>query len=92
MSMLSALCDELRVLAESVGLEVLQAIAATLGDADATATRHGDADLNAENAKLRELVKEMLVCLEDECKRCHEWGDTCDLEQCMTELGIEVEE
>lgn len=43
-----------------------------------------------ENAKLRELVKEMRVCLEDECKRCHEWGDTCDLEQQMRELEIEV--
>lgn len=42
--------------------------------------------LKAENAKLRELVKEMRVCLEDECKRCHEWGDTCDLEHQMCEL------
>ena len=47
--------------------------------------------LVAENSKLRELVREMRVCLEDECKRCHEWGDICDLEQCMRELGIEVE-
>ena len=45
-----------------------------------------------ENSKLRELVREMRVCLEDECKRCHEWGDICDLEQCMRELGIEVDE
>ena len=49
-------------------------------------------ELEAENAKLRELVKEMRVCLEDECKRCHEWGDTCDLEHQMCELGIEVSE
>ena len=48
------------------------------------------ADALDENAKLRELVKEMRVCLEDECKRCHEWGDICDLEQCMRELGMEV--
>lgn len=44
-----------------------------------------------DNAKLRELVKEMRVCLEDECKRCHKWGDTCDLEHEMRELGIEIE-
>ena len=47
-------------------------------------------EVDAENAKLRELVKEMRVCLEDECKRCHEWGDACDLEHQMRELGIEV--
>ena len=45
----------------------------------------------AENEKLRELVKEMRVCLEDECKRCHEWGDICDLERRMSELGIMVQ-
>ena len=47
--------------------------------------------LEADNAKLRELVKEMRVCLEDECKRCHEWGDACDLEHQMRELGVEVD-
>lgn len=50
-----------------------------------------DADaLKAESTKLRELVKEMRVCLEDECKRCHEWGDACDLEHQMRDLGIEA--
>lgn len=43
----------------------------------------------SENDKLRELVKEMRVCLEDECKRCHEWGDACDLEHQMRDLGVE---
>lgn len=52
---------------------------------------HERDQLEAENAKLRELVKEMRVCLEDECKRCHEWGDACDLEHQMRELGMEVE-
>lgn len=48
--------------------------------------------LKDENAKLLELVKGMRVCLEDECKRCHEWGgDICDLEHQMRELGIEVD-
>ena len=48
-------------------------------------------DLKNDNAVLRKLVKEMRVCMEDECKRCHEWGDTCDLEHQMRELGVEVE-
>jgi hypothetical protein len=48
--------------------------------------------LKADNDRLRELVKEMRVCLEDECKRCHEWGDACDLELQMRELGVEVEQ
>lgn len=49
-------------------------------------------ELEAENEKLRELVKEMCVCLEDECERCLEWGATCDLEHRLCELGIEVDE
>jgi hypothetical protein len=53
-----------------------QAIAATLGDADATATRHGDADLKAENAKLRELCaglwNVMWACAEQRCPHRHE--------------------
>jgi len=57
------------------------------------AAMQGDIDqLKTDNAKLRELVKEMRVCLEDECKRCHEWdGDICDLEHQMRELGVEVD-
>ena len=47
--------------------------------------------LKTENEKLRKLVNDMRVCLEDECKRCHEWGDICDLEHQMRELGIEVD-
>lgn len=52
--------------------------------------REENENLRAENDRLRESVKEMRVCLEDECKRCHEWGDACDLEHQMRELGIEV--
>jgi len=47
MSMLSAQCDELRAMAESVGLEVPQAATLMMGAADTI-----DA-LGAENAKLR---------------------------------------
>lgn len=41
-------------------------------------------------AKLRELCADMHECLEDECKRCHEWGDMCDLEYEMRKLGVMV--
>lgn len=39
-------------------------------------------------AKLRKLCADMHECLEDECKRCHEWGDGCDLEYEMRKLGV----
>ena len=40
---------------------------------------------------LEELVLELRKCLEDECKRCHEWlGNNCELEGIMHELGVEV--
>lgn len=48
--------------------------------------------LQAENANLRELVRDMRKCLSDECKRCHEWGDVCDLDESLRDLGIEVDE
>ena len=127
MSMLSAQCDELRSMAESVGLEVPQAATLMMEAADTITELRGALqvasvdyrhlqDENAklreeieaakhdlslfsgelvasklENAKLRELVKEMRVCLEDECKRCHEWGDACDIEHQMHKLGVEVD-
>lgn len=57
--------------------------------------------LNAENAKLRELVRHMHTCLEHyepgdtiSCEQCpynnETWG--CDYERLMAELGIEVDE
>ena len=45
-----------------------------------------------QNIRLRELVKDMRKCLRDECKRCHEWGDVCDLDERLRGLGIEVDE
>ena len=53
MSMLSAQCDELRSMAESVGLAVPQAATLMMGAADAID------DLAAENAKLRELCADL---------------------------------
>lgn len=58
MSMLSAQCDELRTMAESVGLEVPQAATLMMEAADAIER------LEVENAKLRELVEDMLDCID----------------------------
>ena len=58
MSMISAQCDELRQMAESVGLEVPQAATLMMEAADAIDR------LDAENAKLRELVEDMLDCID----------------------------
>ena len=54
MSMLSAQCEELRAMAESVGLEVPQAATLMMGAADAIDR------LDAENAKLRDLCEWLL--------------------------------
>lgn len=58
------------------------------------------ANLAVENAKLRELVRHMRICLEHyepgdtiSCEQCpydnETWG--CDYERLMAELGIEVD-
>lgn len=51
--------------------------------------------LEAENAKLRELVLTLYMCSEFLCWRCkHERGNTCDFdaENELRELGIEVDD
>lgn len=107
MSTPSAYVDELRAMAESVGLAMPQAATLMMEAADtildlvdererlfrANVEKNGEMlRLVGENAKLRELVKEMRVCLKDECKRCHEWGDICDLEHQMRELVVAVDD
>ena len=59
MSKLSAQCDELRTMAESVGLEVPQAATLMMEAAD-TIDR-----LESENHMLRELVAEMMIALHE---------------------------
>ena len=59
MSKLSAQCDELRSVAESVGLEVPQAATLMMEAAD-TIDR-----LESENHMLRELVAEMMIALHE---------------------------
>ena len=95
MSILSAQCDELRSMAESVGLEGPQTATLMMGAADAIDR------LDAENAKLRGLVCHMYECMGNidadgnhECDSCeydNEEGK-CDYERRMRELGIEVDE
>lgn len=58
MSMLSAQCDKLRSMAESVGLEVPQAATLMMEAADTILELRDDLQrTNAENAKLRELAR-----------------------------------
>ena len=79
-----------------------QAVAATMGDADATSARQSVADLKAENAKLRELVDGWDFCSKtksatfDNCVGCPLFIQTphsyrCARDERMRELGIEVD-
>ena len=90
MSMLSAQCDELRAMAESVGLEAPQAATLMMGAADAID------QLKAENDKLRELVRDMFdgMCDHDRCDTCPHWQEGyngCEYHAHMRELGVEVD-
>lgn len=46
--------------------------------------------LCSENAKLRELVRDLRAC-NDSCPRCLELMGKCEYEESMRELGIEVD-
>ena len=91
MSMLSAQCDELRAMAESVGLAMPQAATLMMGAADVIDR------LDAGNARLRELVSHMHECMSNidadgnyECYSC-EYENTegkCDFGRRMRELGV----
>lgn len=50
-------------------------------------------ELQAENAKLRELVKEAHLCMVNEgcCEDCYATCGECPIEMDMRELGIEVD-
>ena len=61
------------------------------------------AELQAENAKLRELVRDMWTCIQtadksdnawDECPRCSLWNGNnnhrCEFDRRMKELGVEA--
>ena len=89
MSMLSAQCDELRALAESVGLAMPQAATLMMEAADTILSlRDRSQDLQAENAKLRELVDELYPLADYGAMDASEMDRAHDL---MRELGIEVD-
>ena len=128
MSMLSAQCDELRAMAESVGLEVPQAATLMMEAADTIwelrnkcadlmdereeyvwtrefmdrmAKHCGTKDcpslvayvegLEAENAKLRELMAELYQCSRQYgCDHCG-YKDGCAMFDHMAQLGVEVD-
>lgn len=51
-------------------------------------------DFEAKNAKLRELVRHMHVCIQHNdygCATCEYWDKVCDFEHDMRELGMELE-
>ena len=97
-------CGELERAPEWDGHTPDEAIAriATLGVTDATATRQCVADLEAENAKLRELVRTLAYCANDMavCDDCPVNGSHymtvrqsfCDgMADLLRELGVEVD-
>jgi len=104
MSMLSAQCDELRSMSESVGLAMPQAATLMMEAADTIWELRckcaGMVDMRerarlaeTENAKLRELVKDFfdVPC---QCLRCEHYNyeeDRCDLRDRARELGVEVD-
>ena len=104
MSMLSAQVDELRSMSESVGLAMPQAATLMMEAADTILSLRDRAqELQAENAKLRELVKNMVlshhmelcpVCpFKDECfDGSHKYECIAEnrLEAQACKLGIEV--
>lgn len=116
MSMLSAQCDDLRSMAESVGLAMPQAATLMMEAADTilslrdsvhreraeadrlreelevvgiAAYSYGRGDLKTENAKLRELVKDLYDVAEFSINY---FGDTYDIRKRMDALGIEVDD
>ena len=78
MSMLSAQCDELRSMAESVGLAMPQAATLMMKAADTIWELRGTLQvalvdyrhLQDENAKQRELLQELY---DDQCDDCDRW-------------------
>lgn len=84
---------------EPIQADVLRDIADMLDDIDATAMRQGDADLAAENAKLRELAKRMHCQIKQTCDGCDgyycsnfdEDNECCVYDTLLRELGMELD-
>ena len=94
MSMLSAQADELRELALWLDDEFYDEYATRARDAADTilSLRDKAQDLQAENAKLRKLVRMAWKCAHSgpSCSDCRMVAGGCTLQSAMRELGIEV--
>ena len=103
MSMLSAQCDELRQMAESVGLAMPQAATLMMEAADTIWELRGSVHRErAEADRLRELVRDYEHCsMHADCDSCKYDGTTSthcpfspgfpDIDE-LRELGVEVKE
>ena len=92
MSMLTGQADELRKAALIQGAHARYDVANLLTDAADTilSLRDRAQDLQAENAKLRELVNELYQCSRQEgCDHCG-YKDGCCMFDRMAQMGIEV--
>jgi hypothetical protein len=103
MSMISAQIDELRSMAESVGLAMPQAATLMMEAADTIWQLRDDLQrANVENAKLRELVRDYERCtMHADCSMCEYDGKLsthCPFSPCfpdtdeLCELGVEEDE
>lgn len=80
--------EELRAMAESLGLAIPQAATLMMNAADAID------HLGGENTELRELVSALEDCRHTYCGDCVRWDhlqDECSLDVVIRELGIEVD-
>ena len=95
MSMLSAQCDELWAMAESVGLAMPQAATLMMGAADTIwELRDSVHRERAEADRLRELVRIAVKhCDSGTCDGCPIMGDdeSCPYSDMARELGVEVD-
>ena len=95
MSMLQAQVDELRSMAESVGLAVPQAATLMMEAADTILELRGSVHRERGEAdRLRELVRAAWRCIHTgaSCSDCRLVAGGCTLQTAMRELGIEVDE
>ena len=96
MSMLSTQCDELRSMAESVGLAMPQAATLMMEAADTIwELRDSVHRERAEADRLRELVRIAVKhCDSGTCDGCPIMGDdeSCPYSDMARELGVEVDE
>ena len=80
--------EELRAMAESVGLAIPQAATLMMNAADAINR------LGGENIELRELVGALEDCRHTYCGDCVRWdysNGECSLDSVLRELGMEVD-